>query len=306
MKPARILLLVVAIVAGGLAAFLATRGNAPSAPQAQTVTKEARTKIMVASQPIGVGERLNSRVIEWQEWPAGAGRPEYVTIKATPDAVEQLTGAVARFEFFAGEPIREVKLARSDQGYLSAVIEPGMRAVSIGVSAEAGAGGFILPNDRVDVVLTRKTSSGKRSETILFNVKVLAIGKRLGQLGQSGGDKEGSDTPQTKTFEKSTLATLELNPTQSETVINASEVGELALALRSVADFAQKSTDVTRRNASIRMIRYGKEQNIISGNPEQEEREAQPVPDSPEINIETSPVIPSSDAPPPPPGANVQ
>ena len=81
MKPARILLLFVALVAGGMAAFLATRGNAPSNQQAQVkVTQEARTQILVASQPIGVGERLNAGVMEWQDWPEGAVRPEYVTI----------------------------------------------------------------------------------------------------------------------------------------------------------------------------------------------------------------------------------
>lgn len=104
MKPARILLLVVAIVAGGLAAFLASRGNVPnSQQQAQVmVTQEERTKILVASQPIGVGERLNPQSIEWQDWPKGAVRPEYVTIEAVPDAPQQLTDAVARFEFFVG------------------------------------------------------------------------------------------------------------------------------------------------------------------------------------------------------------
>src|SRR5690554_3216853 len=155
MRPARIVLLVVALVAGGLAAFLVTRGGTP-APQQQLVTteliEEAKTQVLVAKAPIGVGERLNADVLEWQDWPQGAVRAEYVTVTAMPQAPADLTGAVARFEFFPGEPIREAKLVRSDQGYLSAVLSEGMRGVSVSVNAASSAGGFIVPNDHVDVV----------------------------------------------------------------------------------------------------------------------------------------------------------
>ena len=118
MKPARIILLLVALVAGGLAAFLVTRGGRPAPQQVvQTeVVQEAKTQILVAKAPIGVGERLSTASLEWQDWPEGAVRPEYVTIAVMPDAPAELTGAVARFEFFPGEPIREAKLVRADQG----------------------------------------------------------------------------------------------------------------------------------------------------------------------------------------------
>ncbi len=267
MGRARILLLVVAIVAGGLAAFLATRGGAPASDPV-TVTEiqqEAKEQVLVASQPIGVGERLDARLLQWQDWPAGAVRPEYVTRKAAPDATSELDGAVARFEIFAGEPIREAKLARVDQGYLSAVIEPGMRAVSMDVTATSGAGGFITPNDRVDVVLTRATPNGTQSETVLRNIKVLAIGVRLGEMGRSGGSDGGEEDPQSKTFQKPTIATLEVNPRQSETVINASQIGKLSLVLRSVADFAEViSPGASGSNSAIRMIRFGKEKSVLS------------------------------------------
>lgn len=270
MKPARILLLLVAIITGGLAAFLATRGNAPTTERV-TVTEikqEARAQVLVAREAIGVGERLKEKVLEWQDWPEGALRPEYVTIKTTPDAMMELDGAVARFEFFPGEPIREAKLARADQGYLSAVITPGMRAVSINVSAATGAGGFIVPNDQVDVVLTRNTDNGEQSETILLNVKVMAIGTRLGELGKSGkGEDDGSDgDTQAKTFSKETIATLELDPVQAEAIINAAEVGNLTLILRSVVDFAEKiDTPIQSKDTSIQMIRYGKPSSIFTG-----------------------------------------
>src|SRR5690606_37371182 len=116
----------------------------------------------------------------------------------------ELTDAVARFEFFPGEPIREAKLVRADQGYLSAVLSSGMRGVSVGVAAVSSAGGFVVPNDHVDVVLTTSTQTGQRSEVILSNVRVLAIGKRLGELGESGGDETASQaSTKPVTFDKS-------------------------------------------------------------------------------------------------------
>lgn len=269
MRPARIILLLVAVLAGGLAAFLVTRGGAP-APQPQVVTQvveEAKTQILVAKAAIGIGERLGPASVEWQDWPQGALRPEYVTVAAMPDAPAQLTDAVARFEFFPGEPIREAKLVRSDQGYLSAVLAQGKRGVSVGVTAASSAGGFIVPNDHVDVVLTSASAMGQRSEVILSDVRVLAIGKRLGEMGTSGGNTEGDGTsPQPVTFDSSTIATLELDPAQAETLINASTRGQLSLTLRSVADFNRADPGLaTASNQAVRIIRAGREQSVITG-----------------------------------------
>jgi pilus assembly protein CpaB len=271
MRPARIILVVVALVAGGLAALLVMRmGNSPS-PQTEVVTQvvqEAKAQVLVASAPIGVGERLSPEKVQWQDWPEGAVRPEYVTISAMPDAPANLTGAVARFEFFPGEPIREQKLVRADQGYLSAVLASGMRGVSVGVTPPSSAGGFVVPNDHVDVLLTTSTASGQHSEVVLSNVRVLAIGKRLGELGASGGDETGTNaSPTPVTFDNDTIATLELNPGQAETLINASMRGQLSLALRSVVDFG-KSADAKRppsTSQAIRVIRFGKEQSVMTG-----------------------------------------
>ncbi len=270
MRPARIILLVVALVAGGLAAFLVTRGGAPAPAQTQVVTQvipEAKTQILVAKAAIGIGERLGPNAVEWQDWPEGALRPEYVAIAAMPDAPEQLTGAVARFEFFPGEPIREAKLVRSDQGYLSAVLAEGKRGVSVGVNAASSAGGFVVPNDHVDVVLTTASANGQRSEVILADVRVLAIGKRLGEMGASGGNTEGDgSSPTPVTFDNSTIATLELDPGQAETLINASTRGQLTLTLRSVADFNRVDQGRSgTTNQAVRVIRYGREQSVITG-----------------------------------------
>ncbi|MCF6343377.1 MAG: Flp pilus assembly protein CpaB [Devosiaceae bacterium] len=264
MKPSRIILLGVAIVAGGLAALMMMQGDTPETKEAKTIIQEEpRVKILVARQGIGVGERLNSGLLEWQDWPSGVVRPEFITSEMAPNAQDELAGAVARFVFFEGEPIREAKLARSDQGYLSAVIEPGMRAVSISIKAKSGAGGFIVPNDRVDVVLTSRTDNGERSETILQNVKVLVIDSRFDYSSSQGNEVRQEEMA----FSNETIAVLELNPIQSETIVNASEIGQLALILRSVADFGEQANllDSQGANAEIRMIKFGKEVNVISG-----------------------------------------
>lgn len=268
MRPSRIVLLLVAIIAGGLAAFLATRGDAP-APQVVTQTQvieEKKAQILVAVAPIGVGERLSAKTVQWQDWPEGAVRPEYVSQTVSPDALEQLTGAVARFEIFPGDPILEQKLVRSGQGYLSAVLEKGKRGVSIAVTADSASGGFIVPNDHVDVVLTRPGETGQVSETILQNVKVLAIGARLGETGATGAP-ENPDNPRAEVFSSQSIATLELDPIQGETVINASKIGSLSLALRSIADFAEDTSAPTRRasNQAVRVIKFGTEMSVMSG-----------------------------------------
>jgi pilus assembly protein CpaB len=272
MKPARILLLVVAIVAGGLAAFLATRGGTPAATQTVEVTQiqqEARSRVLIANRSIGLGQRITADDVSWQDWPQGAVRPEYITSEQVPDAPTQLAGAVARFEIFNGEPIREAKLVRAEQGYLSAVITQGMRAVSIGVTAESASGGFIVPNDRVDVVLT--------------NVRVLAIGKRLGEMGQTSG---GAEDPSSQVFENAQIATLELSPSQSESVLNAGSAGRLALVLRSVVDFAESPTAERGRTQAIRLIRYGQDTSVMSGVPSAPTALAQASGQVPQISAE--------------------
>ena len=268
MKPARILLLMVALITGGLAAFLATRGEAPATRIVETtqIQQEAKRQVLVATSTIGVGQRLTKSLVSWQDWPEGAVRPEYITSDVIPDAPTQMIGTVARFEIFSGEPIREAKLVRSDQGYLSAVIEPGMRAVSVAVTSVSGAGGYIVPNDRVDIVRTTRQSTGAGTQTILANIKVLAIGKRLGEAGASAGNPDPED-PQSQIFGDEEVATLELSPGQAETIIGAAAEGKLTLVLRSVADFAPSENDglLQASNRPIRLIRFGVEQNIVSG-----------------------------------------
>ncbi len=270
MKPAQMILLAVALLAGGLAAFLVMRGGSEPVTTQTIVTEvtrqEAKVQILVAKIAIGTGERLSTQTVEWQDWPEGAVRPEYVTIAAMPDAPEKLTGTVARFEFFPGEPIREAKLVRADQGYLSAVLSQGMRGVSVPVTAEASAGGFIVPNDRVDVLVTQSGPSGQTSKVVLSNVRVLAIGARLGEIGASGGqvDPAAAGGPQAQMFENATIATLELDPGQAEALVNAKAQGMLSLALRSIVDFNDNSVSQGGSGQAVRLIRAGKETNVTA------------------------------------------
>lgn len=269
MKASRIILLLVALLAGGLAAFLATRGDAPQTVEVAGPTQiiqEAKAQILVAKTAIGVGQRLSAETVEWQDWPELAVRPEYVNKQALPDALEQMAGAVARFEFFPGEPIMEAKLVRTEQGYMSAVLAQGMRGVSVQVDPGAAAGGYIMPNDRVDIVLSHASNgNATQSETILTNVKVLAIDKRLGETGTTGQPKDPAD-PTADVFQQTAIATLELSPAQGELVINATKVGTLSLALRSIADYtvAAGQDPIRQTNKAIRLIRAGKDSNVTT------------------------------------------
>ena len=202
LKPSRIVLLAVALITGGLAAFLATQLNqqtgapateiaAPLAPA--KIVAPATTKILVAREAIGVGQRLTPISIEWKDWPKDQVRPDYITFAAMSGADGDMSGSVARFEIFPGEPIRRQKLVSADQGYLSAVLERGARAVSVPITAQSASGGFIVPNDHVDVILTRDPPMVQVSQTILSNIKVLAINSRLGETGTSGAPADPND-----------------------------------------------------------------------------------------------------------------
>lgn len=267
-KPSRIFVLLMAMISGGAAAFLMTQREPQSTPAvAQTITEiipAKTTQILVARKTIATGQRLSSASLTWEEWPEGSLRSDYITIADAPEAINDKTGAVARFEFFPGEPIREQKLADASQGYLSAILGDGMRGVSVSVTAESASGGFVNPNDHVDVVLTRSSPSRSsspdeatgtvlQSQTILHNVRVLAINARLGDMGKSE-TKKSSDQPQAEVFQSMAIATLELDPSKAEVLISATTLGHLSLVLRSAVDFAENER-IERRgsNQAIRI-----------------------------------------------------
>jgi pilus assembly protein CpaB len=156
---------------------------------------------------------------------------------------------IARAPFVAGEPIREAKLVNAKgSGFMAAILPSGMRAVSTQISPENGAGGFILPNDRVDVIMTPRGNADKSSgsETILRNIRVLAI-------DQNVEEKNGQKVLVGKT------ATLELLPSQAETLALSQQIGALSLALRSIADDGSNDStpDEADSRRSINIVRFG-------------------------------------------------
>jgi pilus assembly protein CpaB len=233
MKAARLVVLGLAVGAGGLAALLMSGGSdqPPPAPAPAPVAQLETADVLVAKNEIGVGQALNAGDLGWQQWPA-ASAGSFIRRADRPDAANQLAGAIARQPIGAGEPVRENRLIKAKgSGYMAAILPSGMRAFSTEISVETGAGGFILPNDRVDVILSRRDREAEKasgieahiSETILHDVRVLAI-------DQTVEEKNGQRVVVGKT------ATLELTQRQSELLAMSRAMGTLTLALRSLAD----------------------------------------------------------------------
>src|SRR3974390_1181776 len=255
MYTARIVVLIIALSAGGVAAYLVNASDnkpAPAEPVAQLPTAE----VLVAKSDIALGQTVRPEDLQWQTWPATTASSSFIRRSDRPNAVTQVAGSIARAPFITGEPIREQKLVKADgSGFMAAILPTGMRAVSTEIAPETGAGGFILPNDRVDVILTRRVKNPERpslpdivvSEIVLSNIRVLAI-------DQAPKEKDGQNAVLGKTV------TLELKPEQIPLLAAARQAGTLSLALRSIADGKSVESnldDSASRNINVNVIRYG-------------------------------------------------
>ena len=256
MKSTRIIVLAVALGAGLLAAMLLMNviGRDDAEPQiVREVEQVPSDEVLVAAVDIPIGKSVTAAELQWQKWPSEGLSDTFLTRARRPELIEELSGAIARTPFLAGEPIKEQKLIRAEAGFMSAILPKGRRAVAVQVSAVNTAGGFILPNDRVDVILTRqRQSNGEEqaqwySETILENIRVLAI-------DQSIEDKKGE-----KTVVARETATLELAPIDAEIIAQAQQVGTLSLALRSIVDSRPDAeSDIKRRRRSgVNYVKFG-------------------------------------------------
>lgn len=291
MKPARIIVICIAAVSAiGLALVVRAMGSPSGEPTAVAtaapVEVKPMAKVLVAARDLEPGTRLADADLEWKEWPVDQVIPAFITdgtVPVTPAAAPaeaKAEGAVARVargatdavtggakaDYFgsvvrepisAGEPITSRKIVRAgDSGYMAAYLEPGMRAMAIRVTVETAAGGFILPGDRVDVLLTRETNlsnmgaqEGDRSKfsssTVMRNIKVLAID----QTTRAGDDEQAV---------VGATATLEVGPLDAEALALAKSEGELSLVLRSYADTGGPSGRVAsgpRQSTAVRVYR---------------------------------------------------
>jgi pilus assembly protein CpaB len=260
MNTARIVVLVIALGAGGVAAYLASSYDNKPAPALPVAEKLPTVEVLVAKSDIQLGQAVKAEDLQWQTWPQSTASSAFIRRDSRPDAQTQIAGSIARVPLMQGEPIREQKLVRADgSGFMAAILPSGMRAVSTEISAETGAGGFILPNDRVDIVLTRRLKNPDTtgptggndlilSEVILANIRVLAI-------DQAPKEKDGQNAVLGKTV------TLELKPDQVATLSASRQGGTLTLALRSIADANASEVTVedqaTKRPGGVNVIRYG-------------------------------------------------
>lgn len=260
MNTQRLIVLGLAFVAAGGAAFMARGllgGGTPSAA-ALPGPQVPMSDVLVARSALQPGQELTASDVRWQKWPTASVDHSFITHGAMPDLETGLSGTVLRAPLIAGQPLSSSELVHANAaGFMAAMLNPGMRAVSIPITTEAGAGGFILPNDRVDIIMTRKGNDNSGAvfvKTILQNVRVLAVDQTFKQ------DKDQKDV-----LAKS--ATLELAPRQAEIVAKAQAEGVLSLALRALGDNSAAAVAASRTGrtadfgegdaASVSIIRYG-------------------------------------------------
>lgn len=246
----RILIVLIALTAGGGAAWLAAQQTDP-APVAVAVAPPPpateMTAVLVAAREVSRGGQVTTAALRWQPWPADAVPPAFIERTARPGALNELAGQFATRLISEGEPIAERALSQAPHGFLAATLAVGKRAVAIQVDAQSSAGGFILPNDRVDVISTVRESRERdeteaRSHTILRNVRVLAI------------DQTTDDTDSGTVLGKT--ATLELTAAQVEAVTAAGSTGTLSLSLRPLQELpGEASMQIEAPPTTIRVRR---------------------------------------------------
>ena len=257
MNTSRMLILGVAVVAAGAAALLVRGllGGGTAKTQAALPPRPLTSEVLVAASDLQAGTALTAALVRWQEWPKSAVDASFITQDEVSDVDRIVRGAVVRAPLVSGEPLTASKIVHADSaGFMAAMVGQGMRAVSIGISTESGAGGFILPNDRVDVLVTEQISESPRrfaSHTLLNSARVLAVDQTFRE-----------DKDQKVVLAKT--ATLELTPLQAEQVERAQATGTLSLSLRPLGDDGTQKISRERADAATNdaagattVIRYG-------------------------------------------------
>lgn len=240
----RSFIFLVALLAGGGAVWVSM--GAPAAVTAATDGPAPRmADVLVAAYDLTPGSVLEPGAMRWQPWPQDALNAAFITHDARPDAMHGFAGLIARGGLVAGEPVQDAKLSARDAGALSVILAPGKRAVAVRINAENSAGGFVLPHDRVDVLLTTSHpgASGQNnvsSRVILKNVKVLAVDQMVDGTSEAVVGK---------------TATLELSPAEVEVLTAAEVAGSLSLALRAMSDNDEDSLIVVEEEEAKKTLR---------------------------------------------------
>ncbi|MEP9372049.1 Flp pilus assembly protein CpaB [Mesorhizobium sp. KR1-2] len=261
MVASRLIILSVAVAAAGGAGYVAK--NMTAAPPETPVSAGpqqpaiALSDVLVLASDVPMGASVGGH-LSWQSWPSDGVNSNFITRSTEPDALDKLNGSIARVAMYSGEPLRLSKLVGEGQSFMSSILPAGRRAIATRIAADTSAGGFILPNDFVDVIMTRRTDTEKSNsnyltETILKNIKVLAIDQAIQE------DEEGRRVKVGET------ATLELTPQQAEIITVAQQMAErLTLSLRSVADAQEKVDNEADylvagngRGGTVRLIKSG-------------------------------------------------
>jgi pilus assembly protein CpaB len=236
----KVILLVSALVIAALTAFMArSMFTGAAAPQAAAAAAPVKTgpEVLVATKALPVGTLITAESFRYQPWPEELIEEAYY-IKGNAekdDSMKSLVGTVVRNAVTAGQPItKESLVAPGDRGFLAAALSPGMRAVTVPVSALTGVAGFVFPGDRVDLVLTQNVAASdgpglKVAETILRNLRVLATDQRA----QTNKDEKGNTI-----VSEFKLVTLEVTPRIAEKITVAQTIGTISLSLRALADNA--------------------------------------------------------------------
>ncbi|APG62997.1 Flp pilus assembly protein CpaB [Sphingorhabdus lutea] len=238
MDKKKVILLVGAIVFAMFAAFMAKSlwsGSSAPVAQAQKPAAPSGPMILVATRSLPVGTIITADSYRYQPWPKDLIEEAYFVKKGEAGAnlAQELDGTVVRNPITAGQPITKGALvAPGDRGFLAAALGPGMRAVTVPVSALTGVAGFVFPGDRVDLVLTQKVNGVEGptlnvSETIIRNMRVLATDQRA----QPSLDDKGNTV-----VNSYKLVTLEATPRIAEKISVAQTIGTISLSLRSLAD----------------------------------------------------------------------
>ncbi len=231
----KIVLLVGALLIAAVTAVMAKNmfsgASAPSAQAKQAVPLGPH--VLVATRTLPVGTIIDAEAFRFQPWPEGLIQDAYFTRGEGGVDPASLIGTVVRSEITAGQPATQGSLVRpGERGFLAAALAPGMRAITVGVSDTSGVNGFVFPGDRVDLVLTQEVSGGgdgsplRVSETIIRNIRVLAVDRRM-NVRDAAGNQVAQNT--------STI-TFEATPKIAEKIAVAQTIGQLSLALRSLAD----------------------------------------------------------------------